>query len=992
MKKIYIVLFGILFLTTNLLSQAPNWTLNSNSFENSMTVVAVILVDGVELTSTNNLVGAFVGTELRGVGSTSFVNSENRYVATMLVRSNVGAGEMITFKMYDSEKDAVFEAVNSFEFLNDGIEGNTSVPIIVKDNNEPTNIELSANTVDENLAVATVIGQFSSVDIDLGDTFTYTLVVGEGDQNNTAFTIENNNLKTAQSLNYESNDTYSIRVQTTDTRNGIFSSQFTVSIGDVNDEPTDILISDNAIDENAEIGSLLSDLSTTDEDINDAFTYSLMAGDGSEDNASFTIEGAKLKTNASINFEAKNSYSIRIQTEDSGQEIFSKAFVIAINDLNDSPTEISLTTTTFNENQEIGSLIADLITSDEDPSDVHLYSFHNIGSNDNEDFAIIDNQLFTKSTFDFEERITYFIDLQSNDQNGGIVEQQITLNVIDQNDAPNDLKLSNTTIEENKPLGTIVGILETADQDVDETFLYSLVAGIGSDDNTSFQVVGNELQSRTIFDFESKQTYTVRLETKDSGEITIEKAFSIQIIDQNDAPTDIILDNSTVPENLSLGILIGELTSLDEDPTDSHFYSFASGADDDNNDLFSISGNKLLTKSTFDYETLNTYFVRLETNDKRGGTFQKSFIINIIDTNDDPTLLKLSVQEFDENLDVGSLVGIFSIVDVDPVAPEYFMIPGSNDNDRFLIEGDQLRSVEVFDFEFDNQYFIDVRANDGADGIIVNRFGITIKDANDTPEIIEMSSNKILENQTIESVVGMLTTTDQDVSDEFIYSLSNGMWDNTFFKISGSQIQTNEVFNFEIKNTYKISITSTDIAGASVENSFTIEINNANDSPKDILIGSVEVSEEHPIGTIVGELSSIDEDIDDTFTYTLVSGNGDSGNSDFTIDGKLLKSQSVFDAETQTAYSVRIESTDSDGEPVSKIFSITVLPVNEQPEIVEQEFSVEEKTALGTVVATVQASDVDGDLLSFSIIDTNVPFEINPASGEISTSGMELDY
>ncbi|MFT7159473.1 MAG: hypothetical protein ACI9GZ_000641, partial [Bacteroidia bacterium] len=194
MKKIYIVLFGILFLTTNLLSQAPNWTLNSNSFENSMTVVAVILVDGVELTSTNNLVGAFVGTELRGVGSTSFVNSENRYVATMLVRSNVGAGEMITFKMYDSEKDAVFEAVNSFEFLNDGIEGNTSVPIIVKDNNEPTNIELSANTVDENLAVATVIGQFSSVDIDLGDTFTYTLVVGEGDQNNTAFTIENNNL------------------------------------------------------------------------------------------------------------------------------------------------------------------------------------------------------------------------------------------------------------------------------------------------------------------------------------------------------------------------------------------------------------------------------------------------------------------------------------------------------------------------------------------------------------------------------------------------------------------------------------------------------------------------------------------------------------------------------------------------------------------------------------------------------------------------------
>jgi hypothetical protein len=430
MKKIYVVLFGIFFITTNLLSQAPNWTVNPNDYENSMAVVAVVLLNGTELTSINTKVGAFVDSNLRGVANTSSINSDGKHVAHILIWSNVGAGETVTFKVYDSVEDAVYQTVNTLEFLNNAKQGNSASPYIVKDNNSPTGIELSDNTVDENLEIATIIGQFSSVDIDLGDTFTYTLVVGEGDQNNTAFTIENNNLKTAQSLNYESNDTYSIRVQTTDTRNGIFSSQFTVSIGDVNDAPTDISISDNAVDENVEIESLLAELSTTDEDINDAFTYSLMAGDGSEDNASFTIEGAKLKTNASINFEEKNSYSIRIQTEDSGQEIFSKAFVIAINDLNDSPTEISLTTTTFNENQEIGSLIADLITSDEDPSDVHLYSFHNIGSNDNEDFAIIDNQLFTKSTFDFEERITYFIDLQSNDQNGGIVEQQITLKII----------------------------------------------------------------------------------------------------------------------------------------------------------------------------------------------------------------------------------------------------------------------------------------------------------------------------------------------------------------------------------------------------------------------------------------------------------------------------------------------------------------------------------------------------------------------------------
>ena len=725
MKKIYIVLFGVLFITTNLLSQVPNWTVNSNSFENSMTVVAVILVDGVELTSANNLVGAFVGTELRGVGTTSFVNSENRYVATMLVWSNVGAGEMITFQMYDSQKDAVYEAVNSFQFVNDGLQGNTSIPIIIKDNNEPTNIELSANTVDENLAIATIIGQFSSIDIDLGDTFTYSLVNGEGDENNTAFTIESNNLKTAESFNYESNETYSIRVQTTDTRNGVFSSQFTVSIGDVNDNPTDILISDNTIDENVEIGSLLAELSTTDEDISDTFTYSLIAGIGSEDNASFIIEGANLRTNASINYEEKDSYAIRIQTEDAGQSVFSKPFIITINDLNDSPTEISLTTTTFNENQEIGSLIADLITSDEDPADVHLYSFHNIGSNDNEAFTIIDNQLFTKSTFDFEERTTYFIDLKSNDQNGGIIEQQLTLNVIDQNDAPTELKLSNTTIEENKPLGTIVGILETVDQDANETFTYSLVAGIGSDDNTSFQIIGNELQSNVIFEYEPKQFYTVRIKTTDSEGLTIEHSFFIEILNKNDVPSDIILDNTTVLENLAIGVVIGELTTLDEDQTDSHFYSFAAG--DNDNNLFSLLGNKLLTKKIFDYENSNEYIVRLETNDKRGGTFQKSFTIDIADVNEQP---EIENQEFSvlEGTTEATVIGVVEASDIDEDVLVYTLL---DENVPFEINtstGEISINVLELDYEQASSYEFAIQVTDPDGLFAVALINILVED------------------------------------------------------------------------------------------------------------------------------------------------------------------------------------------------------------------------------------------------------------------------
>ena len=88
---------------------------------------------------------------------------------------------------------------------------------------------------------------------------------------------------------------------------------------------------------------------------------------------------------------------------------------------------------------------------------------------------------------------------------------------------------------------------------------------------------------------------SLRVQSEDSGGETVEKAISIQIIDKNDDPTEIILDNATVPENLSLGIVVGELTTFDEDQTNTHFYSLVNGTGDDDNDSFSISGNKLLT-------------------------------------------------------------------------------------------------------------------------------------------------------------------------------------------------------------------------------------------------------------------------------------------------------------------------------------------------------------------------------------------------------------
>jgi CSLREA domain-containing protein len=100
----------------------------------------------------------------------------------------------------------------------------------------------------------------------------------------------------------------------------------------------------------------------------------------------------------------------------------------------------------------------------------------------------------------------------------------------------------------------------------------------------------------------------------------------------NSAPTDIALSNNSVAESLPTGTLVGNLSSTDSNPGDTHIYSFACTVPGANDGSFSITGDVLKTAVVFDYETKNTYGICIRTDDGNGGTFDKAFTINITDT------------------------------------------------------------------------------------------------------------------------------------------------------------------------------------------------------------------------------------------------------------------------------------------------------------------------------------------------------------------------
>src|SRR5439155_6108274 len=118
--------------------------------------------------------------------------------------------------------------------------------------------------------------------------------------------------------------------------------------------------------------------------------------------------------------------------------------------------------------------------------------------------------------------------------------------------APTDIALSPSSVAENQPVGTTVGILKTTDPNMGDTFTYVLVAG--ATDNASFTISGGTLQTAASFDFETKSSYSIRVRSTDAGGLFVEKVFTISVTNVNEAPTITVPGAQTADEDVDKAI------------------------------------------------------------------------------------------------------------------------------------------------------------------------------------------------------------------------------------------------------------------------------------------------------------------------------------------------------------------------------------------------------------------------------------------------------
>jgi RHS repeat-associated protein len=374
----------------------------------------------------------------------------------------------------------------------------TGYSLSITDVNEaPT--ALSLNNVTASLAENTsTASRIKVADIAVSDDALGSNTIALSGADAAAFEVEGTvlYLKAGTSLDYETKAAYAVTVSVSDpalSGSSPVSTGYSLSITDVNEAPTAVALT-NVTPSLSENSSTTSRIKVADIAISDDALGSNTIALSGADAAAFEMDGTAffLKAGTSLNFETKTSYDVIVSVSDatiSGSSPISTSYNLAVTDVNEAPTAVELSATTFDENIPDGSLVASLSSSDPDTSP-QIFSYGLVagaGDTDNLAFFITGNELHLTHTPDFESQSSYSIRLKTTDQGGLSFERDVQLVVNDLPDSPS-CSISNVTVSEASPF-VVVAVNLSAATTAPISFTPSLAAG-GS--GVGFATIGND--------------------------------------------------------------------------------------------------------------------------------------------------------------------------------------------------------------------------------------------------------------------------------------------------------------------------------------------------------------------------------------------------------------------------------------------------------------------------------------------------------------------
>ena len=619
---------------------------------------------------------------------------------------------------------------------------------------------------------------------------------------------------------------------------------------DINFPPTAIDISKASVLETARVGTRVGFLSSTDRSISDEHTYTLL----NHKNV-FRIKGSALRTAKTFSVSDPKRYTVRIKTVDSSMNEFTGELSIRLGNSLQSPSKIKLTPKKVNENQPVGTRVGAITVEDPTPSDTHTIEI--IEGGDKFVLSSSGDELLTKVSFKYAAagQVSRIV-LRATDASGYSLDAPIGVRILNVNERPTDLSLSNASVKENAAIGFTVGSFSVLDPDPGDSHTYT----VSGTDAAFFRVQGPSLKLKKSLDYDDKRSLEIDVQANDTGGLDTEVSFTIMVEDVDYPPTairllddeDMVIAEPSVEEGSAVGAVVGALSAKDRDAGDTH--RFWLKEESENFEIVEESGEFILkAKKEFSFVEGEFYVFVVVVEDSSELTYEERLRVAIRDVNQAPEDIFLSKTSIRDGTAAGVEVAQLSALDHDEGDFATFILKEGGDSSFFEIDSGtgfwSLKTRKEISSSEKSSYRITIEAVDRHDLRFEKAFEIeTVGSRNNPPTdvaivsakeggIIEKEGEKIvfLEGQKKESIIGRLVVTDPDEGEDFNYELV-GVLGRANFKVDDFReeegkvfLRSNFVFSTSIREEYEVRIKVEDLGGNVLEKAFVILIRSKED-------------------------------------------------------------------------------------------------------------------------------------------------------------------
>lgn len=727
-----------------------------------------------------------------------------------------------------------------------------------------------------------------------------------------------------------------------------------VAVLDKNDNPPRFsrLFSVN-VTENAEIGTFVIKVTSTDQDVGDnaKVAYSFTENVGNK----FAIDSATgdVTVRDHLDREQQDEYVLKVAAFD-GAWRAETALTITIQDLNDNAPEFEHSYYSFNflELQPNVSYIGQIVATDRDkqgPNSIISYSLQQPS-----DLFSIDpatGEIFSKRSLHYrhshmvispENMYSIIVMAIDNGKPPMYSECFVNINIVDSNNnAPKfEHKQYLSPVLHDASVGEdIVQVVarDLLDSGINAEVEYFIVGGNGSD-HFAIDKSDGWISLRNHLLNEPGTQYRVIVRAADRGIPVQEDETDVKIVitgDNRYAPVFTSISYQViVPENEPIGSAILTVTATDDDIDDPNAmvrYSISSGNERREFAVDSATGTITILQP-LDYDSIPEYHLNISARDLgfRSKSAVAMLTVTLTDINDHaPEFNQTTYHAYiPENAPINTFV--FRALATDKDSPRnaivhYSIVRGPHSSLFSVVQATgEVVSKATFDYEQEREYELTIKAMNpdspmsSTAVVVVHVTGVNEYYPSFLQPVFHFD---VSESAEIGTAIGSIQATDKDYGDDGkVYYLLVGSSNDKGFNINGEtgmirvarnldrETQSRVVLTVMAKNFGSIHGNDTD------EAQVIVSIQDGNDPPEFLQpTYEASVSEDAAIGRRVIGVEAVDKDVriqNNQFSYSIIGGNVDQA---FKIDPRsgFVETMRMLDRETMPKYSLLIGAIDT---------------------------------------------------------------------------------